>query len=66
MKDIATIEFKSYKREPGWYWTFDGHGEPGGRCGPYKTQAAAARAARSNGFTTVTKRAPKARKGRRR
>jgi hypothetical protein len=47
------------KQNPGWYWTFEPRpddGEPGGRCGPYKTQAAAARSARSNGFATVTKR----------
>ncbi len=56
MKDVATIELKRHKRDPGWYWTFEGRGEPGGRCGPYKTRGAAARSARSNGFATVTKR----------
>lgn len=55
MKPIALIEHRNTKRAPGWYWTFEGEGEPGGKCGPYMTSGAARRSARRNGFATRRK-----------
>ena len=53
--NTAVVAYRGYKREPGWYWFYDGvSNSDRGKCGPFSTHSAAAKSARRNGFTTVT------------